>query len=456
MRAAPSTPPSWRRVCGCNQRSPHGWATAHRPNKEPGRLLWVRGVLLPATPLCQKGFVAPSLSVSPCEVSACRFERDKFCRAQGVGAPIGLPSLLIRMLHHHGLLRAPFQADSAIVKMEANDGDTTWEFLAPRALLLAVAIGYGTNFPVGRYLNEALPAAAATSSRFALATLVLSPYIPRLRPSLIAPCLLSGVLDAIGYCSQSVSLISTPAAKVSFLGALTVVWIPFLSVALDGRKLGIRQWVASLVCLGGVGFLELGGSPDALLSPSGVGVTSGDIFATVQAIAFGSSIYLIERIMSGETQATDDSDAAAAVEQTLAVTAINIAVVAAFAAIWALLDGCGFGPFAASPTAGWLLDESTRSSCALPGALLSPSTSFALLWTGLVTTAAVRIGETTGLSRVAASDASVIVATEPLWASLFGILLLGEGLQMNELVGGALVVAAPLISVSEPSSSSSG
>ena len=52
--------------------------------------------------------------------------------------------------------------------------------------------------------------------------------------------------------------------------------------------------------------------------------------------------------------------------------------------------------------------------------------------------------------QVDAPSTSVIVATEPLWATAFGVLLLGEVLQPNELIGGALVVAAPLVSLLEP------
>ena len=45
----------------------------------------------------------------------------------------------------------------------------------------------------------------------------------------------------------------------------------------------------------------------------------------------------------------------------------------------------------------------------------------------------------------------MIVATEPLWASLFGLLLLGESLDQRSVVGGALVVAACVVSSLEPS-----
>ena len=342
------------------------------------------------------------------------------------------------------------------MQMDSDSDETDWDYIAPRALLLAVAIGYGTNFPVGRLMNDALPAAAATSGRFALAALALCPYIPRLRRSLIVPCVCSGILDAIGYCAQSLALVDTPAARVSFLGAFTVVWIPILSALFDGRRLGFASapqlWIAAALCLAGIGCLELGG-----LTAGGVGdvaILPGDLWAVVQAVGFGSSFYLVERMMTAEPRDGDDADDtdADALAQTLPITAVNLALVAAFSAVWALLDGCSVGPFAEASTSssrGWLLDESSRTALTLPGALFTPIGP-AILWTGLVTTAAVRIGETTGLGRVAASDAALIVATEPLWASVFGVLLLREGLGANDLVGGALVVAAPLVSTAEP------
>mgnify|MGYP001280006393 FL=1 len=119
-------------------------------------------------------------------------------------------------------------------------------------------------------MNEALPAAASTSGRFFLATLAyathawtprladlrqvcyiltvralrldrLSPFIPRLDRRLIVPAVVTGLCDGVGYSAQSLALCDTPAAKVSFLGALTVVVVPCLSAALDGKRLGITS-----------------------------------------------------------------------------------------------------------------------------------------------------------------------------------------------------------------------
>jgi len=53
-------------------------------------------------------------------------------------------------------------------------------------------------------------------------------------------------------------------------------------------------------------------------------------------------------------------------------------------------------------------------------------TLFRSAWMGLVTTALTRVLETTALGAVGASDAAVIVATEPLWAAGFGVVLCEE------------------------------
>ena len=69
----------------------------------------------------------------------------------------------------------------------------------------------------------------------------LSPFIPRLDRRLIVPAVVTGLCDGVGYSAQSLALCDTPAAKVSFLGALTVVVVPCLSAALDGKRLGIAS-----------------------------------------------------------------------------------------------------------------------------------------------------------------------------------------------------------------------
>ena len=136
----------------------------------------------------------------------------------------------------------------------------------------------------------------------------------------------------------------------------------------------------------------------------------------------------------------------------LPITATQCAVAALVSGVWALADGVGV-PFFAGPEGGWLFDEASRASYALPGLLLDGglrTVAYAALWTGLVTTAANRIAETIALGRLASSEASVLLATEPLWAALFASLYIGEALGPTDYVGGGLLVVACLANALDP------
>merc|ERR1719201_2063849 len=152
--------------------------------------------------------------------------------------------------------------------------------LWPKALLLGSSVLYGTNFALGRLMNEALPAAASTSARFVLASVALFPFLLRLAPNLRKDALICGCFTALGYVTQSLALVDTPAATVAFLGALTVVVCPALTALIDGRKMGFRDapqtWLAAALCLCGVALLELGGA-------DGFGsLGAGDVFSVLQ------------------------------------------------------------------------------------------------------------------------------------------------------------------------------
>ena len=74
--------------------------------------------------------------------------------------------------------------DDGQVKCEKNpdaDGSKQWW---PSALLLGCSVLYGTNFPLGRLMNDALPASATSSARFLLAAIALSPFLLKINPAI--------------------------------------------------------------------------------------------------------------------------------------------------------------------------------------------------------------------------------------------------------------------------------
>uniref|UniRef100_A0A7S3PV94 EamA domain-containing protein n=1 Tax=Chaetoceros debilis TaxID=122233 RepID=A0A7S3PV94_9STRA len=320
----------------------------------------------------------------------------------------------------------------------------TIDYLWPRALLLVCSVLYGTNFPLGRLMNDALPASGATSTRMLLATIALSPFLFQLKPSLRKPAAVCGTFTALGYISQSIALVDTPAATVSFLGALVVIVCPALAVLVDKKKMGFsdapQTWIAAITCLLGVGVLELGGGGGL----SGADIGAGDVWSVLQAVGFGTSFFVTERMMAKEPS------------QALPITAMQCGMSAAFAGIWAALDGTGAfnGALAfGSPHGAWLLDETLRSSFTLPGLFFDDNmrnVALAAAFTGFITTAGNRVGETVALGKLSSSEASVLLATEPLWAAVFASFLINEQLSINDGIGGAMIVAACVATAIDP------
>ena len=299
-------------------------------------------------------------------------------------------------------------------------------YLGPRLLLGFASILYGTNFPLGAIMNDALPPSAATSARMLLASLALSPFLFKLESKLAPTALLCGCFTALGYITQSLALVDISPAKVSFIGAAVVLVCPALEILVNKKDMSIRNqpqvWLAATLCIVGVGVLELYDPTGATaLSDVFSQIGIGDFLAFLQAVGFGTSFFITERMMTEVPG------------QALPITAVQVSVSALLCMIWCVADG-------------WIGTPGS-DSYGLPMMLFEPSLQLAaaaVLWTGLITTALNRFVETTALGKMKSAEASVILATEPLWAALFAALWLSTDFGANDYIGGALIVAACL------------
>ena len=335
--------------------------------------------------------------------------------------PIRQRSLLLSTLRN---VETPQDDDD-----NTNNNNSLWElilssYLGPRIILALLAASYATNFPLGSILNEQLPASAATTGRMVLAALALSPFVPRLKPALRLPAVLCGCFTAAGYITQSLALVELDPARVSFLGSATVLWCPLLQVLIEKKPMGLKEspqtWLAAILCMAGVGALELTG--DAAHAAS-LSVTSGDLLALSQAVGFGTGVFWTSRMLAKEP------------DQALPVTATLLATTSFVTMIWSLMDG-------------WMFtNPDWQSTLALPGVLFNPDMALvagAIVWTGLISTSLTFWVELMALGRINPSEASVILASEPLWAALFAAVFLGQSLSSSDAIGGALIVSACL------------
>lgn len=201
---------------------------------------------------------------------------------------------------------------------------------------------------------------------------------------------------------------------------------PALEVLVNKKDMSLSEqpqtWLAAALCILGVGILELYDPTGATAASdvfSQIGV--GDGLAILQAVGFGTSFFLTERMMTRVPG------------QALPITAVQVSVTAFLCMIWSLADG-------------WVGAEGA-GSYGVPAMFLDPTlrtAALAVAWTGLITTALNRFIETTALGKMKSAEASVILATEPLWASLFAALWLKEDFGANDYIGGALIVGACL------------
>jgi drug/metabolite transporter (DMT)-like permease len=142
----------------------------------------------------------------------------------------------------------------------------------------------------------------------------------------------------------------------------------------------------------------------------GQGDVVGSLLALLQPIGFGTSYLRIEALLKKYPT------------RGLEISALQLCSNALVAAAWFAFDGLSLGG---------MPDLS---------ALAQPSVVAGVLYTGLISTALTVLLQTRALANLPASDASVIVATEPLWAAGFAAILLGEVLDGGAQLGGALIL----------------
>eukprot|EP00277_Geminigera_cryophila_P030282 CAMPEP_0173059552 /NCGR_PEP_ID=MMETSP1102-20130122/2055_1 /TAXON_ID=49646 /ORGANISM="Geminigera sp., Strain Caron Lab Isolate" /LENGTH=449 /DNA_ID=CAMNT_0013925583 /DNA_START=94 /DNA_END=1443 /DNA_ORIENTATION=+ len=301
------------------------------------------------------------------------------------------------------------------VSAEDNVELTPAEYWFPRALFLSCCVAYGTNFALGRFMNEALAPSVVSGLRFSLAAVALSPFLKDIKKELIKDSVLMSLFIAAGYIGQSISLQTIEAGKAGFICSLSVIICPILEIVFDNKKVSAGLIAAVLLSVTGVGILELTGDTSPAI---------GDLYACAQPIGFGVGYYLTEKMMRNNPS------------MTIPITAVQTAVVGAVALAWMLGEGY---------VGGHLTDGSMYAPV-----FSDSKVAGSLLWTGIVTTALTRLGETKALSGISSSEASVLMTTEPIWAALWGSLLMGEVLGQSAYLGGGLIMAACAANIVDP------
>ena len=270
------------------------------------------------------------------------------------------------------------------------------------AALIWVTLVWGSTFVVVKEAVDAVPPYSFNALRFGLAAAVLAVFcVPGLRTLGRDGRLHGAVLGVFlfaGYAFQTVGLRHTPASRAGFITGMFVVFTPLLAALVLRRRPGAAAWAGVALATTGLALLSLKGS----FLPG-----FGDVLVLGCALSFAAHIVGLG--------AWSHRHAA------LPLTTVQLGVAALLHAVFAV---------------AW---EVPRGSYAF-----GARTVTALLLTALLASAA-GFWIQTGAQRVIPPTRTAIILTmEPVFAGVFGYVLLDERLAPRGWAGAALILAGML------------
>lgn len=155
--------------------------------------------------------------------------------------------------------------------------------------LMLVALFWGLGFVAMKDALESFSPFWLLTIRFfsgtALMTLIFKKRLARLTRADLKAGALIGVFLFLGFATQTVGLKYTTPGKQAFLTATYVVIVPFLSWFIRKKSPGTISFIASALCLAGMGMLTL---------QKGQSVNAGDLLTLSCAFFFACQILAIE------------------------------------------------------------------------------------------------------------------------------------------------------------------
>ena len=267
--------------------------------------------------------------------------------------------------------------------------------LAPWALL-AVSASWGLAFVVMKDAIVRQDVMSFLTTRFALAVLVMLAIRPQVIRLINKDLLLKGVAAGLflgtGYIFQTLGLARTGAAITGFVTGLYVVLTPLIAAIIFKEKISKLTWFC--VFLATIGL--------ALLSLRGWSVGVGELLVFVSAIAFAAHIVSLSRWSSGR--------------DAYAMTIVQLAACGVLTGSISLAQG-----YNRPPDAGvWAV----------------------VVFTAVFATAIAFMVQTWSQAHMSSTKVAVILTMEGVFSAIFAVLIGGETLTLQILLGGALVLTA--------------
>jgi drug/metabolite transporter (DMT)-like permease len=267
-------------------------------------------------------------------------------------------------------------------------------------LLNVATIGWGSTYCVIQLAEQTgLTAGGVTFLRFAVAALAMAPFV-RFERRVVRAGIELGMWLGAGYITQAAGLRYTSVGHAAFISTMFVILVP-LGAVLRGHRVAALVWAAAVVAAAGVTLLSFdGGAPNA-----------GDAWCVLSAVIWAFYITRLEHFAPQFSART--------------LTAVHVCAVVPWAALVAAMDGALTASLTSVP---WLH----------------------VVYLGIAGSAATAWLQVLGQARVPAPTAAIIYTLEPVWASLFAMIVFGDSFGWRGWIGAAMILVAAVASTRAP------
>lgn len=226
-----------------------------------------------------------------------------------------------------------------------------------------------------------------------------------------------GLYLFLGSWIQLIGLAHTTATRSAFFVELTTVLVPVSDILILNAKVRSRTLLSALLAFAGV--LVLGYEapivPGRALSPNTFALNLGDWLSILAAVLYTAHVVRLERVRAPSVLRLVDL-------KTLVQLVLGAAAVVL---------------------------TTTRSEIAMivKNARMASTVSLTLglgcvTWIGILATAVASAAQVEGQRRVGPSLSAVVYSSQPLFAAVLALLVLGDQITFKEVLGGIMIVVA--------------
>lgn len=270
-------------------------------------------------------------------------------------------------------------------------------------LLLFVGLIWGATFPVIKIAIESIGALWFNAYRFFIAgilaflVLLINGKKPSQEKGLISFSIILGSLLAFGYTTQTIGLAYTESGKAGFITGLFVVFVPVFSSIFFRKKPSLAVVLSVVLGITGLAFLSL---------ESNLSIQKGDLLILLCAVAYAIHIVIVDQI-------THRYDTLSLSMTQIVIAGVQMVFLAYF-----------FEPGLPVPTKYAI---------------------FAILLTSIFATIVAFFVQIFAQRHLGPTRTALILLSEPVFAAIFGYLLLQEVFTARKITGSALLLASMVI-----------